>query len=206
MPGGRKKETQFRTCEVCGSQFYRPPSFVAKWPCRTCSRKCAAVFRDKRIDRDCLHCGAHFRPLTRWVAKGFGLYCSKACNGAAYGAERRTDVTCRWCKTSYSVPNHHIGTRKKHFCNRHCRLAWQRRYGSRKGVNAFTSDQKRDWLEDKCARCGTMECLELDHIVPRFAGGLPTRDNAQTLCRKCNREKFWLEDFHKYPDARQTYA
>lgn len=206
MPRGRKKEAPFRTCEVCGCQFYRPPSFAAKWPCRTCSRKCAAVLRNKSVDRTCRACGKAFRPLRSWVKKGFGIYCSKACNGAGYAEERRVGVTCRWCKSSYTVPKHHIGTRKKHFCNQRCRLAWQRRYGTRKGVNAFTTEQKLDWIGDNCIRCGTTEQLELDHIIPRFAGGLPTRDNAQTLCRKCNREKFWLEDLHKYPNTRQTYA
>lgn len=196
---GRKKEAPFRTCEVCKGQYYRPPSYK-QWGMQTCSRKCAAVLRDKSVERNCKHCGNVFRPRASWIAKGFGLYCSKACNGAAYGAERRAEVACRWCDARFSVPKHKVGTRKKHFCNRECLNAWLGRFGTKKGVNAFTTEQKLAWMDAACARCGITKGLELDHIIPRFAGGLATRENAQTLCRKCNREKFWLEDLHKYRD------
>lgn len=92
-------------------------------------------------------------------------------------------------------------TRKKHFCEKSCYESWMRRFGTQKGVNAFSSEQKKRLLKSCCERCDETEGLELDHITPRFAGGLATDDNAQTLCRKCNREKYWLEDIHKFdPD------
>lgn len=196
MPVGRKKESTFRTCEACGCSFYKPASHLAKWPARTCSRKCAAVFRDKRVDRNCLHCNKPFRPRASWVAKGFGLYCSNTCNGLAF--QQRESVECRWCSKPIPVTPYTIKTRKKHFCSLDCRIAWDRRFGTRKGVNAFSSEQKQAWLANKCNRCGSTERLELDHIKPRFAGGTAVQENAQTLCRKCNREKFWLEDLLTY--------
>lgn len=205
MAPGRKKEAPFRTCEVCGGSFYRPPSY-ATWKVQTCSRKCAAVLRKKRVERTCQHCGSHFMALASWVKNGNALYCSKACNGAGYAAERRADVTCRWCSKTFSVPKHKVGTRAKHFCDNDCRKNWLRRFGTKKGVNAFTPEQKQAWLDTKCARCDATDKLELDHIVPRFAGGLATRENAQTLCRKCNREKFWNEDLHIYERVEVTYA
>jgi hypothetical protein len=62
----------------------------------------------------------------------------------------------------------------------------------------FTEWQKREWKAKACVKCGATQRLELDHIVPRFAGGTATPDNAQTLCGKCNREKFWGADFALY--------
>ena len=41
----------------------------------------------------------------------------------------------------------------------------------------------------KCARCGSREDLEYDHIVPVSKGGSNTARNVELLCQRCNREK-----------------
>ena len=47
------------------------------------------------------------------------------------------------------------------------------------------------WQRDggKCARCGSREKLEYDHIVPLSRGGSNTARNIELLCEKCNRTK-----------------
>lgn len=47
------------------------------------------------------------------------------------------------------------------------------------------------WRRDdgKCARCGSRENLEYDHIVPISIGGSNTARNIELLCEKCNRAK-----------------
>ena len=47
------------------------------------------------------------------------------------------------------------------------------------------------WRRDggKCARCGSREKLEYDHIVPISRGGSNTARNIELLCEKCNRSK-----------------
>jgi len=47
------------------------------------------------------------------------------------------------------------------------------------------------WRRDggKCARCGSRERLEYDHIVPVSKGGSNTARNIELLCEKCNRSK-----------------
>lgn len=47
------------------------------------------------------------------------------------------------------------------------------------------------WRRDggKCARCGSREKLEYDHIVPISRGGSNTTRNIELLCEKCNRSK-----------------
>jgi 5-methylcytosine-specific restriction endonuclease McrA len=47
------------------------------------------------------------------------------------------------------------------------------------------------WQRDqgKCARCGSAEKLEFDHIIPVIRGGSNTERNIQLLCEQCNRAK-----------------
>jgi hypothetical protein len=47
------------------------------------------------------------------------------------------------------------------------------------------------WRRDggKCARCGSREKLEYDHIVPISRGGSNTARNIELLCERCNRSK-----------------
>lgn len=50
----------------------------------------------------------------------------------------------------------------------------------------FTPWQKKDWKASSCAWCDCETGLELDHVIPIVAGGYNIKENAQTLCRKCN--------------------
>jgi len=47
------------------------------------------------------------------------------------------------------------------------------------------------WRRDggQCARCGSRERLEYDHIVPVTKGGSNTARNIELLCEDCNRKK-----------------
>lgn len=47
------------------------------------------------------------------------------------------------------------------------------------------------WRRDggKCARCGSRDRLEYDHIVPISRGGSNTTRNIELLCESCNRSK-----------------
>ena len=47
------------------------------------------------------------------------------------------------------------------------------------------------WRRDGgvCARCGSRENLEYDHIVPLSKGGSNTSRNIELLCERCNRSK-----------------
>lgn len=44
-------------------------------------------------------------------------------------------------------------------------------------------------LGGKCARCGSIEELEIDHVVALKDGGADDPSNLQVLCYRCHREK-----------------
>lgn len=59
----------------------------------------------------------------------------------------------------------------------------------------FTQKQKKMWMKNFCKWCGSTDYLQLDHILAIINGGKNTEDNAQTLCRSCNRFKRDKIDF-----------
>lgn len=196
---GRKRLGVSRICVVCGTEFYKPPSHVAKWPALTCSRTCAARhFRDDHVESECAVCGKITKRRPHEVEKGFARTCSREC----YSLLRTKTVerTCLQCGTSFTAPHFQVtkvpgGGR---FCCLACRDLFRRKLRKRGEQNMFTEWQKKEWKGPVCERCGSTERLELDHKVPRFAGGTTERSNAQTLCRTCNRKKFWTDDYPLY--------
>lgn len=48
---------------------------------------------------------------------------------------------------------------------------------------------RRAVIKDSCAKCGSFDNLEADHIVPVLFGGSHDASNMQCLCRRCHVEK-----------------
>lgn len=192
------KKGQDTNCPNCGILFYRFPSAIKNGRDFTCSRECAArVFRDKGTEVPCKTCGVHFYRRKSLADKGYANFCSKEC----WGADRsnKIECTCVQCGEAF-LREHHAVTKAGggKFCTRSCADKFKRKLRKRGELNMFTNWQKREWLAVECAKCGDTDRLELDHIHPRFAGGEATKENAQTLCRPCNRKKFWTDDYPLY--------
>lgn len=183
-------------CPVCSSEFHRAPSEVAKR--KTCSRKCAAVlFRNKGETIPCKRCGKPFYRRASQARQGFGTCCSRECHHAL--RVKTVERSCLQCSGHFTAPHYEVNVLGRgKFCSRSCKDLFRRKFRKRGERNMFTNWQKREWKADQCAKCNSTERLELDHIVPRFAGGTTERTNAQTLCRTCNRKKFWTEDYGTY--------
>lgn len=65
------------------------------------------------------------------------------------------------------------------------------RYMSRCAADQFNLKQRPILIQadSKCAKCGSIEKLELDHIIPVCKDGPNTVENLQILCMRCNRRK-----------------
>jgi 5-methylcytosine-specific restriction endonuclease McrA len=82
------------------------------------------------------------------------------------------------------------GMRLKFLTIAHRRRMRHRLTGSKHTVEASVYRKVFERDGYKCLKCGTMERLELDHIVPITKGGASVLDNLQVLCRSCNASKF----------------
>ncbi len=72
-------------CAGCGKPMWLPPSKASMY--RSCGEACKQKLQDERKarrDRNCLVCGASFRPRAAQLRNGGGKFCSHKCNGVAF--------------------------------------------------------------------------------------------------------------------------
>lgn len=148
----------------------------------------------------CQRCGKETYRNPSLIQKGFGKFCSRTCE-AKSRPNGPVERICEQCGRKFMKDWWSVQLGNVRFCSRKCIDTFKRKLRKRGEQELFTQWQKREWIDDHCAKCGSTESLELDHKIPRFAGGKASRENAQTLCRTCNRKKFWAEDYELY----QTY-
>jgi hypothetical protein len=147
----------------------------------------------------CQICESPFNKAPSVRVKGFAKFCSRKCEVEGR-PNKPVDRICVQCGISFKKDYwsvHILGNGGK-FCSRSCTDKFKRKLRKRNEQNLFTNWQKKEWLKSFCEKCNSTQNLELDHKTPRFAGGLATKENAQTLCRTCNRTKFWTDDYHMY--------
>ena len=68
------------------------------------------------------------------------------------------------------------------------RVAGESRVASDPRPPSQAEVRRQVWRRDKgrCSNCHSTFALEIDHILPRAAGGLSTLENTRLLCRTCN--------------------
>lgn len=69
------------------------------------------------------------------------------------------------------------------------RITKSRRRGAFGSFSPSEWKEKLNMYKHKCAKCGSPEHIEIDHIRPIALGGTNMIDNIQPLCRSCNASK-----------------
>ncbi len=195
-------------CEQCGATFERTPAFhrsaITKGgKVRFCGTKCFGKAKSNGLIK-VTHTAAKIMFVCEVCNKSFGRwpsaikwaekrgrpirFCSQKCHGEA----RTARMVLMPKSTTESNRKRSDGNRAAWGLPPHTEevmnLPKKQRASLARGIG-FNASQIRDWLKDTCERCGGRENLELDHIICMAAGGKSVRENAQTLCRPCNRWK-----------------
>lgn len=109
-----------------------------------------------------------------------------------FHADRRTLLgiksTCKACHNLVNVASRNpVNKREKAVVYEASRRA--RKAGEFGTVSAADWRELLKILGNKCLKCGTLEALTQDHIVPLAKGGAHHPSNLQPLCRPCNEKK-----------------
>lgn len=103
-----------------------------------------------------------------------------------------TDIKCRLCGNNLTFNDAHY---YEDFCESCCGMVWGKWEKARSGELKHAverrpvSDDLKAYIlarDKKCLKCGAVEYLTIDHIVPVSSGGSNHHANLQCLCRKCN--------------------
>jgi 5-methylcytosine-specific restriction endonuclease McrA len=188
---GRNKTGINVTCPSCGKAFYRSGHNIKNNTKKYCSVVCAGIAR--RGEGNPFY-GKHHSLET--IARISAI--NKANPPKGTGPKKGIFKHSEEAKKKMSES---LRARWQH--NRTDMLAYTKlgKNTPYKGINGlprwklcFTRTQKRDWVGNQCAYCKTTLDLVIDHIIPIICGGINEKNNAQTLCRPCNRWKMRYVD------------
>ena len=101
------------TCTVCGKKI---TPYKNKAGIYFCSRKCAAIYSGKTIEKYCPVCGKKYTTKASTQNYGWGKYCSKDCANKAMQVEHYS--VCKQCGKVFLVTKGR-GTHQK-FCSKSC--------------------------------------------------------------------------------------
>lgn len=181
--GKQHRRRTLRTCPTCGKQFHRRGKRTAHY----CSVECMSIGYSKPIlEIPCAYCGETFLPVKRE-----SVHCSPKCAAKAGAAHRIKLVTCI-CAYCGKVELRHTKQRRK-YCSLDCK---RQTMIERRTFNRFTGKQK-DAIKARdgycCVQCGSMDRIQVDHIVALALGGTNDLENGQTLCLACHVTKSTID-------------
>jgi len=87
------------------------------------------------------------------------------------------------------------------FCSKKCaQRNSTRNYVKKHGLirNKWAKQIIVEFLGYKCNKCGNIESIEVDHIIPISIGGENKVSNIQLLCNICHKEKTSIENKNRY--------
>lgn len=151
----------------------------------------------------CPQCGKAYYRYPSSVKKNRDIVCSRIC-AARYFRDKGQWINCPICQKQFWQTKSLKEKGYANYCSHEC---WgsTRKTPEGSNKNKWTKEQKQEWLGPKCIRCDATERLELDHIVATSLGGQSTKENSQTLCKRCNNRKFQLEDLPNFLSQKKTH-
>lgn len=140
-----KNESQKRRisliCSGCRKTFSVLP--YLKRQTNYCSLECYRRSTKRKIEHVCVICHKGFQTKAYLVKQGFGIYCSRKCQHAAY-EKLRIKIICKQCGKVRIVPPS-TAKQKASFCSKECADSFMRDYVTKICKNCHRSFQLPSW-------------------------------------------------------------
>lgn len=170
------------------------------------------------MNRLCNYCNTEYIAEQRYLNRGQGLFCSRACSSKHRSSNRdqvNPNTSCAWCQAPFYIQKSKLGTSKSglNFCSRSCKDRAQRIGGIQSIMpEHYNSGQHIDYRKlafdtyaRKCRACGWNkypEVLEVNHIdCDRSNNSL---ENLEILCPTCHRIYHYLGSTGPWNKTRRT--
>lgn len=145
------------------------------------------------VDVNCKTCNKIFYAKPFWVKKGFGKYCSPACQHL--GRRNGRDVKCDTCGKEFYRNKHLLDLSEsgKYFCGKTCQAKWrnqqfigEKHANWKNGLYAYRSVMNRHKVPEICRLCGTTDSrvLAVHHIDKNRKNNII--GNLAWLCQNCH--------------------
>ena len=159
--------------------------------CKVCNRQ----FEARHFNEKC--CSDECRKIARSIAVRKYKDTDKGKKSRSRWYDSPARVACEKRYTSKPKSRALSVKRVRNYENRNPekKKALDREYGYRsRGYNAGTFDrvavaEKFNKMGGACVMCGSVDRIEVDHIIPLSKGGTNHIDNLQPLCKRCNSAK-----------------
>ena len=190
MPSNtRKRGKRTRICIDCGSVAeVRVDNPGVR--CRRCSGHIGglaggAVLAGRANRVKCSGCGVEFNRSASAV--NGENFCSRSCQHRAGNVDR----VCKQCGGAFQVYRSVVAGSSNasgNFCSRPCYNAWLLAGSPDKPHYIQIKGARRAAVMNgaRCARCGTVDRLDLHHVIPRRVGGVDA-GNMIPLCKSCHK-------------------
>jgi 5-methylcytosine-specific restriction endonuclease McrA len=195
----RKRSGQYFSCKYCGDQFYRRPSHIRRGITKSCGKsmcKSASMsgegnpYWGKTHNDEVRAKMKDAKPARPSDASKKRRYGPKP-GSFSHTPEARKKIAEASRKMWAEKRDMMLASLPRGKDNWWNKISDEPRYRLQ-----FTPLQRREWKDEKCGWCAEVDDLVLDHIIPVMSGGKNIRENAQTLCRKCN---MWKRDYVDRP-------
>lgn len=194
-------------CKICGIDFDASPMWHHKEGiCSDHCRKTARMIVEKKYKKTEKGKAAEIRwrknPAKKEIDKRYMqkpeakaksvIRANRYLANHSHIRERRRELNRIWGKTEHgrTVKN---AAQKRYRETDYGKLMRKKIKMQRRGATgSFTPEEwnmKLKTCGSRCVFCGSLERIEIDHIVPISKGGTNDIENLQPLCRRCNSSK-----------------
>lgn len=180
-------------CDVCNTDFYKPPHKIAKSISNTCSLECKFKIQNKKTKYNCKNCSNEFLISQAELKKSENHFCSKSCSATFNNKGVRRNGTepskCLNCENK-------LNRNASKYCSNKCQFEYRKNitYSKIKNGEVFHTRTMKNYLIDikghKCEICNLSEWMNqsIPLVMDHIDGNSENNDiaNLRLVCGNCD--------------------